>query len=253
MMKTSPQEIHEAVRSRYAERAASNESCCEGGPTCFGEKIYDSKLSDLPAEIADGSLGCGDPITLAGLKPGQVVLDLGSGAGLDCFLAARQVGDQGRVIGVDMTSEMIEKAHGNLARLELENVEFRKGQIEDLPVESDTIDVVISNCVINLSPDKQTVLNEAYRVLKPGGRLAVSDLVRHGDIGRLRLSFLEAWSGCMAGTEEISNLVSQLQQAGFTQISLRTRNGSSLTVNEPKPRHGKIVSAQIEAVKPSIL
>ena len=168
MIKTSSREIHEAVRSRYAERAASNQACCEGGPTCCGEKIYDSKLSDLPAEIADGSLGCGDPITLAGLKPGQVVLDLGSGAGLDCLLAARQVGDQGRVIGVDMTSEMIEKAHGNLARLELENVEFRKGQIEALPVESDTIDVIISNCVINLSPDKPAVLNEAYRVSETG-------------------------------------------------------------------------------------
>ena len=252
MIKTSPSEIHQAVRSRYAERAASKESCCEGGPTCFGEKIYDSNISDLPPEIAGGSLGCGDPIALAELKPGQVVLDLGSGAGLDCFLAARQVGDQGRVIGVDMTSEMIEKAHGNLARLELGNVEFRKGQIEELPVESDTIDVIISNCVINLSPDKQAVWKEAYRVLKPGGRLAVSDLVRHGEIGRLRLSFLEAWSGCMAETEEISDLVSQLEQAGFTQISMRTRDGASLSGNGPKPRHGKIVSAQIEAAKPGV-
>ena len=253
MLKTSPQKIHEAVRSRYAEKAVSNESCCEREPTCFGEKIYDSHISGLPAEIADGSLGCGDPITLAGLKPGQVVLDLGSGAGLDCFLAARRVGDQGRVIGVDMTSEMIEKAQGSLAPLELENVEFRKGQIEELPVGSDTIDVIISNCVINLSPDKQAVLKEAYRVLKPGGRLAVSDLVRHGDIGRLRRSFLEAWSGCMAGTEEISDLVSQLEQAGFTQISIRTQDGASLPANGPKPRHGRIVSAQIQAVKLGVL
>ena len=244
MLKTSTERIHEAVRSRYAEKAVSNESCCEGEPACF------SKISDLPAEITDGSLGCGDPITLAGLKPGQVVLDLGSGGGLDCFLAARQVGDQGRVIGVDMTSEMIEKAHRNLARLDLGNVEFRKGQIEDLPVEPDTIDVIISNCVINLSPDKQAVLNEAYRVLKPGGRLAVSDLVRHGDIGRLRRSFLEAWSGCMAGTEEISDLVSKLEQAGFTQISIRTQDGTNLPANGPKPRHGRIVSAQLQAVKP---
>ena len=251
MLKTSTERIHQAVRSRYAEKAVSNESCCEGEPACFGEKLYDSKISDLPAEITDASLGCGDPITLAGLKPGQVVLDLGSGGGLDCFLASRQVGDRGRVIGVDMTSEMIEKAHRNLARLDLGNVEFRKGQIEDLPVEPDTIDVIISNCVINLSPDKQAVLNEAYRVLKPGGRLAVSDLVRHGEIGRLRRSFLEAWSGCMAGTEEISDLVSKLEQAGFTQISIRSRDGSSLPANGPKPRHGRIVSAQIQAVKPA--
>ena len=240
MLKTSPPKVHQAVRSRYAGKAGSNPSCCEGEPTCCGEKIYGSKLSDLPAEIADGSLGCGDPITLAGLKPGQVVLDLGSGAGLDCFLAARQVGDQGHVIGVDMTSEIIEKAHGNLALLELGNVEFRKGQIEELPVESGTIDVIISNCVINLRPDKQAVLNEAYRVLKPGGRLAVSDLVRHGDIGRLRLSFLEAWSGCMAGTEEIPDLVSQLEQAGFTQISIRRRDGANLPANGPKPGRGKL-------------
>ncbi len=251
MLKTATEKIHQAVRNRYAEKAVSNESCCEGEPACCGEKIVDSKIADLPAEVTDGSLGCGDPITLAGLKPGQVVLDLGSGAGLDCFLAARQVGDRGRVIGVDMTSEMIEKAHRNLARLDLGNVEFRKGQIEDLPVEPDTIDVIISNCVINLSPDKQAVLNEAYRVLKPGGRLAVSDLVRHGDIGRLRRSFLEAWSGCMAGTEEISDLVSKLEQAGFTQISIRSRDGAKLPANGPKPRHGRIVSAQIQAVKPA--
>ena len=233
------------------KKAVSNESCCEGEPTCCGEKIYNSNLSDLPAEIRDGSLGCGDPIALAGLKPGQVVLDLGSGGGLDGFLAALQVGDQGRVIGVDMTSEMIKKALRNLARLGLGNVEFRKGQIEALPVESDTIDVIISNCVINLSPDKQAVLNETYRVLKPGGRLAVSDLVRHGDIGRLRRSFLEAWSGCMAGTEEISDLVSKLEQAGFSQISIRTRDGGNLPADGPKLRHGRIVSAQIEAVKPA--
>ena len=251
MHRQSTEQIHQAVQNRYAEKAVSNESCCQGEPGCFGEKIYDSDLSDLPAQITDGSLGCGDPVTLAGLKPGQVVLDLGSGGGLDCFLAARQVGDQGRVIGVDMTSEMIEKAHRNLTRLGLGNVEFRKGQIEELPVESGTIDVIISNCVINLSPDKQAVLNETYRVLKPGGRLAISDLVRHGDIGRLRRSFLEAWSGCMAGTEEISELVSKLEQAGFAQISIRTRDGANLPADGPKPRLGRIVSAQLEAVKPA--
>ena len=286
MHRQSTEQIHQAVQNRYAEKAVSNESCCQGEPGCFGEKIYDSDLSDLPAQITDGSLGCGDPVTLAGLKPGQVVLDLGSGGGLDCFLAARQVGDQGRVIGVDMTSEMIEKAHRNLARIGLGNVEFRKGQIEELigvdmtsemiekahrnlariglgnvefrkgqieelPVESGTIDVIISNCVVNLSPDKQAVLNETYRVLKPGGRLAISDLVRHGDIGRLRRSFLEAWSGCMAGTEEISDLVSKLEQAGFAQISIRTRDGANLPADGPKPRLGRIVSAQLEAVKPA--
>ncbi len=251
MHETATQRIHQAVQSRYAEKAVSNESCCEGQPACFGEKIYDSDISDLPAEITDGSLGCGDPITLAALRPGQVVLDLGSGAGLDCFLAARQVGDQGRVIGVDMTSEMIEKGNRNLARLGLGNVEFREGQIEQLPVESESIDVIISNCVVNLSPDKQAVLNETYRVLKPGGRLAISDLVRQGEIGRLRRSFLEAWSGCMAGTEEISDLVSKLEQAGFTQISLRTRGGGDLPADGPRPRRGRIVSAQIEAVKPN--
>ncbi len=252
MLKTSTDDIYQAIRKRYGGKAQSNPSCCDGEPSCSGEKIYASDLSELPAEVTDGSLGCGDPIALAGLEPGQAVLDLGSGGGLDCFLAARQVGDKGTVIGVDMTPEMIRKSERNRDRLGLQNVEFREGQIEQLPVDDNSIDVVISNCVINLSPDKRAVLNDAFRVLKPGGRLAVSDLVRHGQIGRIRRSFLEAWSGCMAGTEEVSDLVSMLERAGFTRISIRTRAGDPLQAGAPGPSRGKILSAQIEAVKPGL-
>jgi SAM-dependent methyltransferase len=166
------------------------------------------------------SYGCGDPITLAALEPGQTVLDLGSGAGLDCFFAARKVGEAGYVIGVDMTPEMIERARSSAARLNIQNVEFRHGYLEDLPVESSTVDVIISNCVINLAPDKSKVFAEAFRVLKPGGKLAVSDIVTDGPLPESIKKSLSAWAGCVAGAVEAKNYISMMEAVGFTNISI---------------------------------
>ena len=225
-MTQTPDQIHDLVREHYAERIKSNASCCgpsDGSASCCStdSSLYPAELlTTLPEGESVVSYGCGDPITLASLHPGQTVLDLGSGAGLDCFFAARKVGETGHVIGVDMTPEMIERAKSSAKRLNLANVEFRQGYLEALPVEADTVDVIISNCVINLSPDKSKVFAEAFRVLKPGGRLAVSDIVTDGRLPEAVKSSLSAWAGCVAGAVEAEEYVGMMKSVGFTDISI---------------------------------
>jgi SAM-dependent methyltransferase len=187
------------------------------------------------------SLGCGDPITLAALTPGQTVLDLGSGGGIDCFLAAKKVGPAGKVIGVDMTASMIERARANKKQLGAENVEFRLGEIEHLPVADNTVDVIISNCVINLSPDKPQVFREAFRVLKPGGKLAVSDIVTDGPLPEAVKSSLSAWAGCVAGALDVNEYIAGIGAAGFTKVELT-----------PKYWDQAIIDAAIEQLDPEV-
>lgn len=222
-MTQSPTPIHDVVREHYAERIKSSASCCGPSDCCTPESnLYPADLlATLPAGESTISYGCGDPITLASLELGQTVLDLGSGAGLDCFFAARKVGETGKVIGVDMTPEMLEKARASATRMNLANVEFRQGYIEELPVESGTVDVIISNCVINLSPDKSRVFNETFRVLKPGGKLAVSDIVTDGELPDAVKKSLSAWAGCVAGAVEAKEYIAMMESAGFTNISIK--------------------------------
>jgi SAM-dependent methyltransferase len=239
---TSPEDtdIRAAVRERYgsiAEKAAqgvqadcgcspsqSQSSCC--GPTeaedlSMVSRLYeDPDVTELPDEVTDISLGCGDPVTLASLTTGQTVLDLGSGGGIDCFLAAKKVGPSGRVIGVDMTIAMIELARANKNKLGSDNVEFRLGEIEHLPVGDNTVDVIISNCVINLSPEKPQVFREAFRVLKPGGKLAVSDIVTDGPLPDVIKNSLSAWAGCIAGALDVRDYIGGIEAAGFTDVEL---------------------------------
>src|SRR5688572_26537275 len=222
-MTQTPTPIHEVVREHYAERIKNNASCCGPSSDCCST---DSSLypADLLATLPEGettvSYGCGDPITLASLEPGQTVLDLGSGAGLDCFFAAQKVGATGHVIGVDMTPEMIDRARSSAKRLNIQNVEFRQGYLEDLPVESNTVDVIISNCVINLAPDKSKVFAEAFRVLKPSGKLAVSDIVTDGPLPEPIKQSLSAWAGCVAGAVEAKDYIGMMEAVGFTDISV---------------------------------
>jgi len=214
------------VREHYGRAAASFQAepsgCCGGSvDTTKLQTLYEAAdVLDLPAEVSGLSMGCGDPITLASLQPGQTVLDLGSGGGIDCFLAAKRVGENGRVIGVDMTPAMIEKARANAQNMGFPNVEFRLGEIEHLPVSDQSVDVIISNCVINLSPDKQQVFHEAFRVLKPGGKMAVSDIVTDGPLPQPIKDSLEAWAGCMAGALDINDFVQMLKDAGFEGVSI---------------------------------
>ena len=223
-MTQTPTPIHETVQKHYAERIKSNASCCGSSSSdcCSTEgSLYPADLlATLPEGETAVSYGCGDPITLAALQPGQTVLDLGSGAGLDCFFAAKKVGEAGKVIGVDMTPEMIERAGSSAKRLNLTNVEFRQGFLEELPVETDTVDVIISNCVINLSPDKAKVFSEAFRVLKPGGKLAVSDIVTDGPLPDVIKQSLSAWAGCVAGAIEAQDYIGMMRSVGFADISI---------------------------------
>jgi arsenite methyltransferase len=233
-------DVRKIVRQKYGEIAsqvtAQGEASCCGSSSpqesgCCGKdetgtlsqvaQLYETPdVNDLPTDVTNLSLGCGDPVTLASLEPGQVVLDLGSGGGIDCFLAAKRVGERGRVIGVDMTPAMLDKARANKAKLGADNVEFRLGEIEHLPVENEVVDVVISNCVINLSPDKPQVFREAFRVLKPGGRLAVSDIVTDGPLPDEIKNDLSAWAGCVAGAWEAKDYIAAIEDAGFVQVEL---------------------------------
>ena len=245
-MTQSPTPIHETVREHYAERIKSSAYCCGSDSCCAPENnLYPiDLLTTVPADVASTSYGCGDPITLASLKPGQTVLDLGSGAGLDCILAAQKVGEIGRVIGVDMTPEMIERAQANAKRVNLKNVEFRHGYLESLPVENNTVDVIISNCVINLSPDKEKVFNEAFRVLAPGGKLAVSDIVTDGPLPKAIKQSLSAWAGCVAGAVEAKDYIGMMKSVGFTNISITPVFFDKETVDSALAEMGDVLDLQ---------
>jgi ubiquinone/menaquinone biosynthesis C-methylase UbiE len=209
-------------------------------------------VATVPAG-ANMGLGCGNPQAIAALKPGETVLDLGSGGGFDCFLAARQIGDHGRVIGVDMTPAMISKARANADQGGYHNVEFRLGEIENLPLADHSVDVIISNCVINLSPDKERVFKETFRVLKPGGRLAISDVVATAALPEAVRHDVTLYTGCMAGASLIDEIERMLASAGFMDIRLKPRDESRSFIRDWAPGsriEDYVVSATIEAVKP---
>jgi SAM-dependent methyltransferase len=243
-----------AVRERYGEIARTKGSCC--GPTCCAPSAdtlgYSKAELDLLPEGADLGLGCGNPQAIAELRAGELVLDLGSGAGIDCFLAAERVGPTGRVIGVDMTPDMLARARDNARAAGTENVEFRMGEIEHLPVADASVDVVISNCVVNLSPDKPAVYREVYRVLKPGGRVAIADIVATGELPEEVQKDLDAFTGCVAGAASITSVQRMLADAGFVDIRVRAIDGSDVLVREWMPGSRAadyVLSATVEARK----
>ncbi|MGH6660664.1 MAG: arsenite methyltransferase [Rhodospirillales bacterium] len=228
--------------------------CCGGGTVSISNQIgySDAELASVP-EGADMGLGCGNPQAIAALQPGETVLDLGSGGGFDCFLAARQVGETGRVIGVDMTPEMVRKARANAQKAAVSNVEFRLGEIEHLPVADRSVDAIISNCVINLSPDKAAVFQEAFRVLKPGGRLAVADIVATAPLPEDARKDLALISGCVGGAAPMDEIETYLREAGFRDIRIQPKDSLREVVREWMPGNRAedyVVSATIEAVKP---
>jgi len=269
--------VKKAVRQRYGEIARKESSCC--GPTtepacgCGAAPADISKLigysdEELGAvpEGADLGLGCGNPVALASLKKGETVIDLGSGAGIDCFLAARKVGPKGKVIGVDMTAEMLEKAKKNATKGGYRNVEFRMGEIEHLPVADGTADAVISNCVINLSPEKEQVFKEVFRVLRPGGRMMVSDIVLLKKLPENVANSIAAYVGCIAGAETRSRYLGAIRKAGFSKITIMGESSYPLDIADPAiagavkqlgmtPAQAKdvaagIVSIKVQALKP---
>lgn len=244
------EEIRKNVRLGYAQIAKTGNSCC-GPQCCCGtdtarliSKVvgYSDKDIDAVPDGANMGLGCGNPVALASLKEGEIVLDLGSGAGFDAFLAAQRVGKKGKVIGVDMTPEMIEKARDNALKGDYGNVEFRLGEIENLPVADNYVDVVISNCVINLSPDKKRVFQEAYRVLKPGGRLMVSDIVLLEKLPEVVQQSVAAYVGCVAGASLKSEYLDDIKRAGFREIKVMEENGFDIDFILSDPAVQAIIS-----------
>jgi SAM-dependent methyltransferase len=254
-MKTNDNKIKQAVRKRYSRFAREGTSCCptvgsySSAMTEQAKRIGYSKkeLGKIPEEAVMG-LGCGNPTALADLKEGEIVLDLGAGAGIDVFLAADKVGAKGRVIGVDMTRAMVEKANKTAKKHGYKNVEFRLGDIEKLPVEDGSVDVIISNCVINLSPDKLRVYKEAHRVLKANGRLLVSDLVTEGELPEAIRKSFDAWAGCIAGAMEKGKYLETIRKAGFRDVRIVSQS----TFHETglhRTLAGKITSVKVSARK----
>jgi SAM-dependent methyltransferase len=247
-------EIKELVRNRYGSIAAARPSCCGPEQAKASRMGYtDAELHAVP-EGANLGLGCGNPQAIAALRPGEVLIDLGSGAGFDCLLAAKQVGAQGHVIGVDMTHEMLKKARDNAARIGASNVEFRLGELEHLPVADGTGDVIISNCVINLVPDKAQVFREAFRVLRPGGRLAIADVVNVNPLPPELASDKALLCGCVAGAASPAAIEDWLKAAGFTDISIQLKPESREYIAGWAGGRGienYVASATIEARKPA--
>ena len=248
-------QVRTQVRTAYAKVANGAGGCSVGccgtdGAGSLGMGYSNEDLASAP-EGADMGLGCGNPQAIAALSPGETVLDLGSGGGFDCFLAAKRVGRTGRVIGVDMTPEMVTKARGNARRVEATNVEFRLGEIEHLPVPDATVDAILSNCVINLSPDKGAVFREAFRVLKPGGRLAISDVVMIKSMPRNLTDSVEALTGCVAGAAPLDEIRILLGEAGFEAVKIEQRPESRAIISQCMPgAEDYVVSATIEGKKP---
>jgi SAM-dependent methyltransferase len=250
MSDSTAESVHGAVREHYAaiaRQTASSDACCASG--CCDSLYSAEAVADLPSSVTELSLGCGDPVTLADIRPGDTVLDLGSGGGIDCFLAAKRTGSDGHVIGVDMTGEMLARARANAARLNAANVEFRQGQIEALPVADASVDVVLSNCVINLSPDKPRVFREMYRALRPGGRVAVSDIVTRGPRLPLIDDGLESWAACVAGALDASDYRAGLEAAGFVDVAIVPKDDPANKLLARIPA-GVPFSAMITARKP---
>ena len=260
MLDSEREEIRQAVRDKYGSVAQATDtgcgcsisSCCNPGDVSVALGYSPEQLTAAP-EGANMGLGCGNPHAIASLKEGETILDLGSGGGFDCFLAAQAVGETGRVIGVDVTPEMVSKAHQNGASAGFKNIEFRLGEIENLPVADASVDVIISNCVINLSPEKPRVFREALRVLKPGGRLAISDVVATAQLPDEMKKDLALYAGCVAGAASIDELVDMLRKAGFTHIRIQPKDESREFIRDWAPGmrvEDFVVSATIEAVKP---
>ena len=274
------EEIGKVVRERYGNIAKQGSSCCSPVKSCCGstDLVQDisknigysqEELNAVP-EGANLGLGCGNPVALASLKKGEVVLDLGSGAGFDCFLAANQVGKTGKVIGVDMTAEMLERARENARRGNFDNVEFRLGEIENLPVGDNQVDIIISNCVINLSPNKERGFNEAFRVLKPGGRLMVSDIVLLKELPEEIKNSVAAYISCIAGATTKKEYLREIQEAGFkeTRVQGEAAFPTEFLANDPIAREvaknlklsrkkaedlaSSVVSIKVSAIKPAI-